>query len=407
MKLHRATSILGVALLLGVCVGSLGGSQDALAAWPDPSVESLADAMLGAKEVDIKLINKPASTTFGGKPIDENLAATIAGNRTLLAWGNCSVYKKSNGSYTTKRLAATAKPVPCMYLVTGSESQFSEYYVLDEACTGTNKTCLNGYTVESRIDNTITTNPYSTDKTVEVVREIHQNSALDSSQKKAGVGTIDVMRHKATMLWSLGLSVGSKSYSYEMRDPAGNLIGTPISVVRSDSSKGVSPNSCAQLGDDVENFLALCAAAAGAGVALESAVLGGVLGFMTSGVGVVPGVAAGVGLGGTAGAAVAAVGRVYAFIVGKIAEGVCNQYSSGPTPGGGGGPLDPGGGPEEPGGGDEVGCKRCNKWETQYWSTFEINDNGDVEIVGHQETVCVMIDYDAQGTDANMDGWCD
>lgn len=422
MKRHRATNIVGMALLAGMSVGLSSVATPAFASWPESAIDSTLKASTKKTKkktvtkkqnsLDLTLIKQPAVTTFDGKTINKALAQTIAGKSPLLAWGNCSAYQKSDGSYTANRRAAGASPVSCMYLVTGSQSQFSEYYVLDQACTAPNQTCLSGYTVETRVDSTITTNPHSRDKTVELVSTIYQNSTLEPTPKiTATVGgqavtPIDTMQHKATVRASVGLGIGSTSYEFEMRDAAGNVIGTPIAAVRSDSSSGSGQSSCDQTGAKVEKFVQLGYELVGAGAGLLSVVVGGIAGASAGGIGFVPGVATGAAFGVAAHTWITVFGKFVGAVAGEVTTATCRKMAATNATPGGGGPIDPGAGRGLPAEAVKGGCQYCRKQEEQVISTFHYED-GEVTITGHSETVCTDWVLVLDGTDSNQDGWCD
>lgn len=96
---------------------------------------------------------------FDGKAINKKLAEKIAGNRNLLRWGNCSTYRKSDGTYfqpPNKNEVHGATPVPCVYLALDQPNTPSEYLILQDHCRGTEaRACLNGYRIGGRVKSAV------------------------------------------------------------------------------------------------------------------------------------------------------------------------------------------------------------------------------------------------------------
>ncbi|HML92078.1 hypothetical protein [Methyloceanibacter sp.] len=189
------------------------------------------------------------AATFDGQPINAALAQQLAGDRTLIAWKNCSLKLADDGSVhhpgvvqqlsdidRGRRVVPRAtEDVPCIQVVTGRGTTLNQYFVFETPCpatsSGSEHACMGGYLVGQRIKSTVTDVPGEAAFDLEFIQEYRLPMAgagvRGGATATSPVGppqTVGTAKSK----YALGRT-GSYSV-HQAYDAEGNPIGDAFSV---------------------------------------------------------------------------------------------------------------------------------------------------------------------------------
>jgi len=357
---------------------------------------------------------------FDGRAINKKLAEKIAGSRNLIRWGNCSSYRRRDGTYIqpqSKSQVHGTTPVPCVYLALDQPNAPSEYLVLQDHCRGNeSRACLNGYRIGGRVKSTVVD---SGNSQVVSTMEISAPKSRKPRRRKAR------KRVHAMVLQSLGqiqiVSVyanGGMCFTTRVIGADGKTVEETPQACLMPSSGG--SRSCAQLGAGFSNYLmqeveneakklpTQAIVNLGAGGALLGALFGGEVDPLQVIATGVAGADLGDRVGHYAADALTSFGFEWAPSAGKAVEELCNLVSHSPPAAHPKGPHGTGNhsGPPKP-----AGCYKCAPVVTRVPEHMTCRPGTDVDevcIVTPATTqVNEVCQIDLSGRDTNGDGKCD
>lgn len=205
---------------------------------------------------------------FDGQTVNARLASQMAENATMLGWTSCSVYLQANGSLRlpSPNRRNTGTLIPCVYVATGSEADFNEYFVLEPACDdGQSRrlACRAGYAVDMRVRNRVAA-INDPDYQVEVVRDYftarfapREAPSAVNARRTTGASSDQMLVLQLDKVGSttckFGFSALERRSWCQAYDAAGSTTGPAVEeeVVSYVAYSDASITTCADVGDYV------------------------------------------------------------------------------------------------------------------------------------------------------------